>query len=60
MKRETALYVSECDTCKKVKADYMKPGGLLKPLSIPNWKWNDISIDFIVGLLLFAHKFDLI
>jgi hypothetical protein len=35
MKRETARYVSECDTCRKVKADYMKPGGLLQPLSIP-------------------------
>jgi hypothetical protein len=38
MKRETACYVSECDTCRKVKADYMKPGGLLQPLSVPEWK----------------------
>jgi hypothetical protein len=29
MKHKTAHYVSECDTCQKVKADYMKPGGLL-------------------------------
>jgi hypothetical protein len=58
MKRETARYVSECDTCRKVKADYMKPRGLLQPLSIPNWKWDDISMDFIVGLPLSAHKFD--
>jgi hypothetical protein len=58
MKRKTAHYVSECDTCRKVKADYMKPGGLLQPLSIPDWKWNDISMDFIVGLLLTAHKFN--
>jgi hypothetical protein len=35
MKRETAHYVSESDTCRKVKADYMKHGGLLQPLSIP-------------------------
>jgi hypothetical protein len=35
MKREAARYVSECDTCRKVKADYMKPRGLLQPLSIP-------------------------
>jgi hypothetical protein len=35
MKCEVARYVSECDTCWKVKADYMKPGGLLQPLSIP-------------------------
>jgi hypothetical protein len=38
MKRETTRYVSECDTCRKVKADYMKPGGLLQPLSISEWK----------------------
>jgi hypothetical protein len=36
MKRETTRYVSECDTRRKVKADYMKPGGLLQPLSIPD------------------------
>jgi hypothetical protein len=34
MKREVARYVSECDTCRKVMADYMKPGRPLQPLSI--------------------------
>jgi hypothetical protein len=29
MKHDIARYVSECDTCRKVKADYMRPGGLL-------------------------------
>jgi hypothetical protein len=58
MKHEVARYVSECDTCRKVKVDYMKPVGLLQPLSIPEWKWDDISMDFIVGLPLIAHKFD--
>jgi hypothetical protein len=58
MKREAARYVSECDTCRKVKADYMKPGGLLQPLNIPEWKWDDISMDFIVGLPMTARKFD--
>jgi hypothetical protein len=58
MKCEAAHYVSECDTCQKIKADYMKPGGLLQPLSIPEWKVDDISMDFIVGLPLTAHKFD--
>jgi hypothetical protein len=32
IKREVALYVSECDNCSKVKTDYMKLGGLLHPL----------------------------
>jgi hypothetical protein len=38
MKREAARYVFESDTCSKVKVDYMKPGGLLQPLSILEWK----------------------
>jgi hypothetical protein len=58
MKHEAARYVAECDTNRKVKADYMKPGGILQPLSIPEWKWDDVSMDFIVGLPLTAHKFD--
>jgi hypothetical protein len=36
MKNEAARYVSECDTCWKVKADYMMPERLLQPLSIPD------------------------
>jgi hypothetical protein len=42
------------------KDDYMRPGGLLQLLSIPEWKWDDISMDFIVGLSMTARKFDLI
>jgi hypothetical protein len=58
MKHETTRYVSKCDTCQKVKADYMKSGGLLQRLSISEWKWDDISMDFIMGLPLTACKFD--
>jgi hypothetical protein len=58
MKREIARYVSECDTERMVKANYMKLRGLLQPLSIPNWKWEDISMDFIVGLALTSLKVD--
>jgi hypothetical protein len=36
----------------------MKPGGLLQPLSIPDWKWDDISMEFIVGLPLTARKYN--
>jgi hypothetical protein len=50
--------VLECDTCQKVKADYMKSRGLLQPLSISDWKWDDISMYFIVGLPMTARKFD--
>jgi hypothetical protein len=50
MKREIAQYVSECDTCQRIKASHLKSAGALQPLSIPSWKWDEISMDFIVGL----------
>ena len=50
MKREIAKYVAECDTCQRVKASHLKVAGTLQPLPIPSWKWEDISMDFIVGL----------
>jgi hypothetical protein len=58
MKREAARYVADCDNCRKVMDDHMKPGELLQPLSIPEWMWDDISIEFIAGLPLTSHKFD--
>jgi hypothetical protein len=60
MKYKVARYFSKCNTYRKVKADYMKPGGLLQSLSIPEWKWDNISMDFIVGLPMMACMFDLI
>ncbi|WVZ84775.1 hypothetical protein U9M48_031765 [Paspalum notatum var. saurae] len=50
MKREIAKYVSECDVCQRVKADHLKPAGMLQPLKVPAWKWEDVHMDFIVGL----------
>jgi hypothetical protein len=44
MKHEAACYIFYYDTCQMVKADYMKPGGLFQPLSIPEWKWDDIDM----------------
>ncbi|WVZ51781.1 LOW QUALITY PROTEIN: hypothetical protein U9M48_002892 [Paspalum notatum var. saurae] len=50
MKRAIAKYMSECDVCQRVKADHLKPTGMLQPLALPAWKWEDIHMDFIVGL----------
>jgi hypothetical protein len=50
MKRDIVKYVAECDTCQRVKADHLRPVGNLQPLSIPEWKWEDICMDFNVGL----------
>jgi hypothetical protein len=50
MKREIAKHVSECDTCRRIKADHLRPTKNLQPWSIPEWKWENICMDFIVGL----------
>jgi hypothetical protein len=58
MKIEIARYVARCDTCRCVKAIHMKTAGPLQSLLIPTWKWEDISMDFIVGLPRTAKGFD--
>jgi hypothetical protein len=50
MKRDVAEYVALCDTCQRVKVEHQRPVGLLQPLQVPKWKWEEIAMDFIVGL----------
>jgi hypothetical protein len=50
MKRDVAAHVALCDTCHRVKAKHQRPAGLLQPLKVPEWKWEEIGMDFIVGL----------
>jgi hypothetical protein len=58
MKGEIAEYVSGCDTCQRIKASHLKTVGQMQPLSITAWKWDDISMDFIIGLPLTRRKHD--
>jgi len=44
MKKEIAAYVAQCDMCCRVKAIHMKPTGLLQPLSVLEWKWEEVSM----------------
>jgi hypothetical protein len=50
IKCEVAEYVALCDTCQRVKVEHQCPARLLQPLKVPEWKWEEIGIDFIVGL----------
>jgi hypothetical protein len=58
MKIDIARYVVRCDTCRRVKAIHMKTAGPLQSLPIPTWKWEVISMDFIVGLPMTTKGFD--
>ncbi|GKC79631.1 putative reverse transcriptase domain-containing protein [Tanacetum coccineum] len=50
MKAKIATYVSKCLTCAKVKVEYQKLSGLLVQPEIPQWKWENITMDFVTKL----------
>ncbi|GJR81357.1 putative reverse transcriptase domain-containing protein [Tanacetum coccineum] len=50
MKADIATYVSKCLTCARVKAEHQRPSGLLVQPEIPEWKWDNITMDFITKL----------
>jgi hypothetical protein len=60
MKRDVAEYVSKCLTCQQIKIEHQRPGGVMQKMEIPQWKWEDITMDFIVGLPRMRRKHDAI
>nr|GEW97522.1 putative reverse transcriptase domain-containing protein [Tanacetum cinerariifolium] len=50
MKADIATYVSKCLMCLKFKAEHQKPSGLLVQPEIPQWKWDNITMDFVTKL----------
>nr|GEU78656.1 putative reverse transcriptase domain, ribonuclease H-like domain, aspartic peptidase domain protein [Tanacetum cinerariifolium] len=42
--------LNKCLTCLKVKAEHQKPSGLLVQPKIPQWKWDNITMDFVKKL----------
>ena len=58
MKQEVNEFVYKCLVCQKSKIEHQKPSGVLQPLEIPQWKWDSISMDFVVGLPKTPKNFD--
>ena len=58
MKRDVSELVTKCLVCQRVKAEHQVPLGLLQPIRIPEWKWDRITMDFVVGLPLSEKKHD--
>jgi hypothetical protein len=50
LKKDVASHVALCDVCQRVKVEHQRPDGLLHPLKIPEWKCEEIGMDFIMGL----------
>nr|GEX68082.1 reverse transcriptase domain-containing protein [Tanacetum cinerariifolium] len=60
MKADIATYVSKCLTSAKVKAEHQKPSGLLVQPEIPEWKWDNITMDFVTKLPKSSQGYDTI
>ena len=60
MKRDITEYVSKCLTYQQVKAEHQVPSSLLNPIPIPQWKWDNIIMDFVSDFPLTQKKHDLV
>ncbi|GJT05348.1 putative reverse transcriptase domain-containing protein [Tanacetum coccineum] len=60
IKADIATYVSKCLTCAKVKAEHQRPLGLLVQPKIPEWKWDNITMDFVTKFPKSSQGYDTI
>jgi len=58
MKKKVAQYVAKCLVCQKAKIEHQKQVGMLQSLDILEWKWDSITMDFVVCLPQTIQKFD--
>jgi hypothetical protein len=49
MRRDVVRFVARCTTYQKAKSR-LNPHGLYIPLPAPSVSWEDISMDFVLGL----------
>ncbi|GJW86965.1 ty3-gypsy retrotransposon protein [Tanacetum coccineum] len=50
MRKSVETFIRNCLVCQQTKYFTQAPGGLLQPLSMPSQVWEDVSMDFIMGL----------
>jgi hypothetical protein len=58
LKRDVATHVALCDMCQRVKAKHQRPAGLLQPLKVPEWKWEEISMNLdypVLGMAMIQY-----
>nr|KYP55647.1 Transposon Ty3-I Gag-Pol polyprotein [Cajanus cajan] len=50
MRKDVLTFVAQCTTCQQTKVPTQRPLGLLQPIPPPSRCWEDLSLDFIIGL----------
>ena len=56
LKTDVQRFVAECLVCQQNKVETIRTLGLLQPLAIPSFHWEEVSMDFIIVLLKFEGK----
>ncbi|GKC11301.1 putative reverse transcriptase domain-containing protein, partial [Tanacetum coccineum] len=60
MKAKITTYVSKCLTCARVKTEHQIPSRLLVQPEIPQWKWDNVTMDFVTKLPKSSQGHDII
>jgi hypothetical protein len=60
MKQGISQCIAKCLECQHVKFEHIHPTGLLQPFHIPEWKWEIISMYFIIEFPKTIKKHDAI
>ena len=58
LEKDIAEFVTKCPNCQQVEVEHQKRGGLLQEIQVPTWKWEDINMDFVVGLPRIQKQYD--
>ncbi|WMV19428.1 hypothetical protein MTR67_012813 [Solanum verrucosum] len=58
MKKDITEFVAKCQNCQQVKYEHQRPISLLQRMPIPEWKWEMVAMDFVVGIPKTLGKFD--
>jgi len=58
MKHAVKQYIQSCEFCQRNKSNRQAPAGLLQPLPVPEFRWDSVSMDFIVDLPETPNGFD--
>lgn len=51
-------YVAGCEVCQKTKSSSLAPAGMLTPLTVPEGRWQSITMDFLSGIRTSVRGYD--
>ena len=60
MKKDIPDYIARCMEFQKFKVEHKHPTRFLQPLPIPKWKWEVVTIGFIIKLPRTTRQHDLV